>query len=155
MRLTNLLKQPCGVSEQGRVIVLKLRHPGPAGVPTVTDLPAVMLPMSEVERENAERLARETAADKDAPLPEASEAVIRVLQACLRAPGDLAKRLIEDERDLQALRDGLVGVQYQRLLDEYKALIATEYPLVVSEKDEKDLEAQARGFTASDQPARG
>ena len=59
MRLTNLLKQPGGVSEQGREIVLKLRHPGPAGVPTVTDLPAVMLPMSEVERENAERLARE------------------------------------------------------------------------------------------------
>ncbi len=152
MRLTNLLKQPNGVSEQGRVIVLKLRHPGPAGVPTVTDLSAAMLPMSEVERENAERLARETAAADNAALPEASEAVIRVLQTCLRAPGDLSKRLIEDERDLQALRDGLVGVQYQRLLDEYAALIAQEYPLVPSEDEEKDMEGQARDFSGGGQP---
>lgn len=155
MRLTNLLKQPGGVSEQGREVVLKIRHAGPAGVPTVRDLAAVMLPMSEVEREAAERLAKETAAAPDAPLPAASEAVIRVLQACLRDPGDLAKRLIEDERDLQALRDGLVGVQYQRLLTEYALMIDEEYPVVVSEDQEKELEKDARDFSPSDQPARG
>lgn len=155
MRLINLLKQPGGVSEQGREITLKIRHAGPAGVPTVRDLAAVMLPMSEVERENAERLARETAAAPDAPLPAASEAVIRVLQACLRDPGDPSKRLIEDERDLQALRDGLVGVQYARLLNEYALMIEGEYPVVVNEDQEKELEKDARDFSASDQPARG
>lgn len=155
MRLANMLKQPGGVSEQGREVVLRLRHAGPAGVPTVRDLTAVMLPLSEVEREAAERLARETAAKPDAVLPEASEAVIRVLQASLRDQGDMTKLLIEDETDLQALRTGLVGVQYQRLLDEYKALIETEYPLVVSPKDEAAMEREARDFSSGDQPPPG
>ena len=155
MRLANLLKQPGGVSEQGREVTITLRHAGPAGVPTVREMSVVMLPMSEVEREAAERLAKETAAQEDAPLPEHSEAVIRVLQACLRDPGDLSKRLIEDERDLQALRDGLVGVQYQRLLDEYATLIREDYPEVVSKEQEKELEADARDFSSSDPPARG
>ena len=154
MRLVNLLKQPGGVSEEGREVTIRLRHTV-AGVPTVTDLPAVMLPMSEVERVAAEKLAEETAAEADAPLPAANEAVIRVLQVCLREPGDLGKRLIEDKRDLQALREGLVGVQYQRLIDEYAALIAQEYPLVPSEDEEKDMEGQARDFSASDQPSPG
>ena len=155
MRLVNLLKQPGGVSEQGREVTLTLRHAGPAGVPTVRELATVMLPISEVEREQVERLARETSSKEDAPLPAGSEAVIRLLQACLRDPGDLSKRLIEDERDLQALRDGLVGVQYQRLLDEYAALIREDYPEVVTKAQEQELEDQARDFSSSDQPARG
>lgn len=155
MRLANLLKQPGGVSEQGREVTITLRHPGPAGVPTVRELATVMLPISEVELRQAERLAAETAARDDAPLSAAAEALIRLLQASLRDPGDLSKRLIEDETDLQALRNGLVGVQYQRLIDEYNALIAEEYPPVVSKEQEKKLEAEARDFSDSDPPARG
>lgn len=155
MRLVNLLKNAQGVPEQGREVTIRLRHRGPAGVPTATDVPAVMLPLSEVEVATAERLARETVEGESPPLPAGSEAVVRTLQACLRDPADLSKRLIEDERDLQALRDGLVGPQYQRLIDEYLALMATEYPEVVSEAAEKDMEAQARDFSPSDQPARG
>lgn len=155
MRLINLLRNAQGVTEQGREVKIKLRHAGPAGVPTVSEVTAVMMPLSEVEVAKAAELARTTSEGENPPLPPGQEAVIRTLQACLRDPGDLSKRLIEDERDLQALRDGLVGVQYQRLIDEYLALMATEYPAVVTQADEKDMERQARDFSESDQPARG
>ena len=35
------------------------------------------------------------------------------------------------------------------------ALIAQEYPGLVTDKDEKDMSEEARGFSKSDQPARG
>lgn len=155
MRLINLLKNTQGVPEQGRTVTIRLRHRGPAGVPTVSEVQAIMLPLSEVEVAIAAKLAQETAEGENPPLPPGSEAVIRTLQACLRDPSDMSKRLIEDETDLRALRDGLVGVQYQRLLDEYLALIATEYPPVVTKDDEKAMEREARDFSDSGQPSPG
>ena len=155
MRLAHLLTQPGGVSEQGRYVTLRLRHAGPGGVPQVRDVVAVMLPVSEVEAAQIQRLAEETAAKPDAPLPGGSEYVIRLLQASLRDPGDLSKRYVEDETDLRALRAGLIGPQYKRLLDEYRELIATEYPDVVTEEDVRDLENEARDFSSSGQPSPG
>ncbi len=154
MRLHNLLAQPGGVAEQGREITLRLRVRGPGGVPTQRDLTVVLLPLSEVQMRRAAELARETAAQPGA-LPEGSELVIRVLQQSLRDPGDLGRPLVEDERDLAALRDGLVGVQYERLLQEYRALIDSEYPEHVSAADERDLAQQARDFLRGAQPSPG
>ena len=85
MRLANMLKQPGGVSEQGRRWCCAC-HAGPCrrshgARPDRRDAAL------RVEREAAERLARETAAKPDAVLPEASEAVIRCCQASLRDQG--------------------------------------------------------------------
>lgn len=164
MRLANMLLLPGGIPEQGRAVTLRLRYRGPGGVPSVRDVEAVMLPISEVEELQVRRAAQlaVAAAPKaagEAPpppaLPEGGEYTVRFLQACLRDQGDLSKRLVEDETDLRALRDGLVGPQYERLLGEYKKLIDQEYPPVVTKADADALEAQARDFSASDQPARG
>ena len=155
MRLASMLNQPGGISEQGRRVVLRLRYTGKGSEPQVRDVAAVMLPISEVDYRSLEQLATETAAKPDAPLSAGNELVVRLLQACLRDPGDLSKRLIEDETDLRALRHGLVSPQYAKLIEEYKALIATEYPDVVTQEDADGLEREARDFSGSDQPARG
>ena len=91
MRLINLLRNAQGVTEQGREVKIKLRHAGPAGVPTVSEVTAVMMPLSEVEVAKAAELARTTSEGENPPLPPGQEAVIRTLQACLRDPGDVRR----------------------------------------------------------------
>lgn len=155
MRLANLLKLPGGVAEQGRRVILRLRYQAPGGAPSVRDLEAVMLPVSEVEAHQVQLAADAAARAKDAPLPAGGEFVVRFLQASLRDPGDLSKRLVEDETDLRALRTGLAAPAFQGLLDEYKRLIEEEYPAVVTAGDAADLEAEARDFSPGGQPSPG
>ena len=155
MRLTQLLELAGGVVEQGRAVTIKLRYRGPGNVPHVRDLHAVMFPVSEVEGKRIEAAAKLAAAEPNAPLPEGAEYVVLLMQASLRDPDDLSQPLLQTPGDLQALRAGLVAVQYDRLLEEYRALIDQEYPAVVTKRHEEELEKEARGFSLSDQPARG
>lgn len=153
MRLTNLLKLPGGIYEQGRPVRFDLRYLD-GKIPSTRQVDAVMLPVSEVDIYRVKRAAQEAAAAKDAPLPEPLEYIVRFLQASLRDPGDLGARLIEDETDLQALRTGLAGPQYSRLTAEYQQLIETEYPEQVDGKNEEELRREAEGFSdgAPDSP---
>lgn len=155
MRLTNLLSQPGGVHEQGREVTLRLRYRGSGGLPHQREVVGQMLPISEVEAVQIERAARQVVESDKAQLGFGEEYLIQLLRVSLRDPGDLSQPLIDDERDLQALRDGLVALQYPQIMEEYKALIRSEYPEVVTDGDEKKLEKDARDFSASDQPARG
>lgn len=155
MRLTNMLKQPGGVSEQGHELELRLRYRGAQGVPCTRTVSMVLLPVSEAGVLAAQRAAQEAASKPDARLPEGGEFVLRLLQQSARDPGDLSKPLIEDARDLQALADGLVGPQYSWIASEYRKLIATEYPDLVTKSEADALEEEARAFSDGDQPAPG
>jgi len=152
MRLANLLKLPGGVAEQGRRVILRLRYQAPDGAPSVRDLEAVLLPVSEVEAHQVQRAAELAAQEKDAPLPPGGEYVIRFLAASLRDPGDLSRRLVEDETDMRALRTGLAAPAFEGLLAEYRRLIADEYPAVVTTGDAAALEDEARDFSPGGQP---
>ena len=155
MRLHNMLTLPGGIPEQGREITIKIRYLGQGNVPYVRDIVGQLYPLSPVDALACERRAQVKAAEEKAPLTVADEYVIQVLAASLRDPSDLAQLLVEDERDKNVLRAGLVAPQYDEIMSAYKALIAQEYPGLVTEEDEKDMGEEARGFSASDQPARG
>ena len=160
MRLHSMLTLPGGVPEQGRPIALRLRYRGPGGVPHTREVAAIMLPISDVEELAARRAAQAPTLDADGKpeqpqLSEGGEYVVQFLARCLRDPGNPAEHLCSDPRDLQALRDGLVGPQYRALLLEYRSMMQTEYPEVVTEGDVADMEGQARDFSASDQPSPG
>jgi len=160
MRLHAMLTLPGGVPEQGRPIPLRLRYRGPGGVPHTREVAALMLPISDVEELAARRAAQAPTLDADGkPVPsqlsEGGEYVVQFLARCLRDPGNPAEHLCTQPADLQALRDGLVGPQYRALLLEYRSMMQTEYPEVVTQGDVEDMEAQARDFSAGDAPARG
>ena len=165
MRLTALLTQPGGIAEQGMDVEIRLRYLGPGGIPHVRDVAAVMHPIAEGDLQRCATLARAARAptvDPDGkPVPPLSglgqgpEELIQLLRISLRDPSDLSRLLIEDERDMAVLRSGLVGPQYDTLWAKYRQLIRQEYPDIVTDKDVKDLENEARLFTKSDQPVRG
>lgn len=152
MRLHNLLEQPGGISEEGRPVQFRLRYSGKDGSPQVRDVCAVMLPVSEAEWAQAKAEAEKV---EGRTLPEGLEFIVRLLQASLRDPGDLSKRLIEDPRDLQLLRAGLVEPQYALLLEEYRQLLRTEYPLVPSKEQVAELERHSADFSSGAQPRPG
>lgn len=160
MRLINLLTQPGGVPEQGREVKFSLRYTS-GRVPSTREVTAYMLPLSdrdwaEVERLTADALTEGQTADGDpipprSNLPRGAEYVIQFLRLCLRDPGDLGARLCDDERDVQALRDGLVGPQHPWFVAEYRKLMASEYPGLVTEKDAAELHKEAADFSAGAQ----
>lgn len=153
MRLRDFLRQPGGVSETGREVTFKIRYEDHG--PKVRDVTAIMLPISEAQAKRVEDLARETSGKKDAPLSYDYEYVVRLLQASLRSADDPSKLLIESEKDLGILREGLVAVQYAALALEYRQLIEQEYPEIVSAEQGKELEEEARDFFGGGQPERG
>ena len=164
MRLHAMLNLPGGNPQQGREISFKLRYRGPGGVPYVREVAALMLPLSDVEELAARRAAQAVAQgtpgqDGAEPVPpqlsEGGEYVVQFLARCLRDPGNPAELLCSEPRDMQALRDGLVGPQYRALLEEYRDMMLTEYPDPVTKADVADMEAEARDFSGGDQPARG
>lgn len=161
MRLHSMLTLPGGVPEQGRPISLRLRYRGPGGVPHTREVSAFMLPVSEPEELAARRAAQAQPAvapggEPVAPqLPEGLEYVVQFLSRSLRDPGNPAEHLCSDPRDLQALRDGLVGPQYTALLRAYRSMMADEYPEVVTEDDVEDMTKQARDFSRGGEPERG
>lgn len=152
MRLHNLLTQPGGIALEGRPVTLRLMYKGPDGTPHTKELAAQMLPLSQVEIERAKAAAQKA---EGRELVEVDEYAIRILQASLRDPADLSRLLIEDETDLRALRMGLVPLQYPALLDEYRQLIESEYPELVTKKDVAEMEGEARDFSKGGQPAPG
>ena len=113
-----------------------------------------MLPVSEVEDLAARRAAQVVNPEQPPQLPEGLEYVVQFLARSLRDAGNPAELLCADPRDLQLLRDGLAGPQYKALLLEYRAMMRTEYPDIVTKDDAADLEAQARDFSSDDQTAR-
>ncbi len=163
MRLINLLTQPGGVSEQGKEITFSLRYLA-GRVPSTREVTAYMLPLSERDWADVARLTDEALVPevKDGEtLPPASnlsrdtEFVIQFLRVCLRDPGDLSARLVEDPRDVQALRDGLVGPQYPQFGKQYRALMASEYKDLVPAADADKLHTEARDFSSSGRSAPG
>lgn len=144
MRLTNLLKLPGGVHEQGRAVRFTLRYMD-GKIPAQREVEAIMLPVSEVETHRAQVAARDAAAQDGAQLPEPLEFVVQFMARALRDPGDLAAHLIEDPRDMQALRDGLVAPQYAQLTAEYRGMMASEYGDPTA-ADEADLKREAADF---------
>lgn len=164
MRLINLLTQPGGVSEQGKEITFSLRYTS-GRVPSTREVTAYMLPLSERDWADVARLTDEalapTPGQDGATLPPTSnlsrdtEFVIQFLRICLRDPGDLSARLVEDPRDVQALRDGLVGPQYPWFGKQYRALMANEYKDLVTVADADELHAESRDFSAPGRSAPG
>ena len=154
MRLKNLLEMPGGVYQQGRAVKLRVLYADRSGVPMVRDLDAVMMPVSEKGRAAATEAASKAVAAGEG-LPQGAEEVLQLMRASLRDPADLARGLIEDETDLRALRSGLIGAQYDRLLDEYQRLISDEYPENPTPEEERRMEEEARGFSRGDQPGPG
>jgi hypothetical protein len=146
MRLRQLLTLEGGVAEQGRPITFTLRYLQ-NGQPMQRQVQAVMFPVGEpaIRRIGAES---ETA---DKGLDQALEWTIRFLQASLRDPADLSKLLVEDEADMQALREGLVAVQYGWFGKEYQALMDSEYPDLVTKEDTERLRKEAEDFSSGRQ----
>ena len=149
-----MLNLPGGIPEEGRPVTIKVRYRGPGGVPHVRSVDALMLPVSEVEELAARRASQAVNPEQPPQLPEGLEYVIQFLARSLRDAGNPAELLCADPRDLQLLRDGLTGPQYKALLLEYRAMMRTDYPEVVTKDDVADLEAQARDFSSDDQTAR-
>lgn len=147
-----MLEQPGGEVEEGREVRFRLRYRAKDKRPQTREVCAVMLPLSELEQQQAQEAAQKA---EGRVLPEGAEYVIQLLALSLRDPANPAERLCVEARELQLLRDGLVAVQYEQLLDEYKALIKNEYPGVVTEEDAAALEQQARDFSKGGQPGPG
>ena len=151
MRLKNLLEQPGGVHEQGAEYTLRVLYSGAGGVPMVRDVAAVIMPVSEKARNEATEAAAKAVAAREG-LPQGPEEVLQLMRLSLRDPSDLAKPLIEDETDLRLMRNGLIGAQYDRFLEAYQQLIDTEYQDNPTPEQERQLEAEARGFSGGDRP---
>lgn len=147
MRLSNLLHLPGGVHEQGRAITFTLRY-SEAGVPMQRKVHALMMPVAEPDIRKIE-IASKTAETLDAD----REYLVRFLQASLRDPADPAALLVEDNADLEALRQGLVGIQYGWFGAQYKLLMAEQYPDLVSAEEIAALKAEAADFSAGPQGA--
>lgn len=157
MRLINLLKQPGGIHEQGREVRFPLRYLD-GKTPATREITAVLLPLSDkdwvaVEQQTVASLEVPDAdgAQPRSRLPRDVEFSVQFLRMALRDPGDLGARLIDEERDVEALRDGLIGVQHQWFAEEYRQLLATEYPSLIKQKDVADLHQEAAGFSQGGQ----
>ncbi len=141
MRLGNILAQQGGVPETGRKVKFQFRTQDKQGHTQRHWCEAVILPLSEAERSEAEAAARSYAEDHPQTVL-GDEAAYRKLQKFLRDPEDL-RACFFLEKELGQLRGGLVYKQVQWLLDEYQAHIEEEYPEVLSPEQTKALEDEA------------
>lgn len=141
MRLGNIISQQGGVAETGRRVKFQFRSKDKQGQVQRHWCEAMILPLSETERGEAEAAAR-TYAEQNPQTVLGDEAAYRKLQKFLRDPDDLRVCFfLEKEMDL--LREGLVYKQVQWLLDEYQQHIEEEYPEILSEEEQTSLEEEA------------
>lgn len=145
MRLSNLLHLPGGVHEQGRQITFTLRYTD-GGQPHQRKVHALMMPISEMDLRKVEQASQTAEA-----LDPAREYLVRFLQATLRDPADPAAPLVEDNADLEALRVGLVGLQYGWFGVQYRLMMADQYPDLISQAEVDKLKAEAADFSAGPQ----
>lgn len=141
MRLGNIIAQQGGVPETGRLIKFQFRTKDKQGQTHRIWCEAMMLPLSEVERAEAESAAR-SHCEKNAQFILGDETAYRKVQKFLRDPEDLRVHFFL-EKELEQIRSGLVFRQVQWLLDEYNQHIEEEYPEVLSKQQEAEVEEDA------------
>lgn len=157
--LGNLLKLQSGTPCTGRRVAITLALPGPkGGPPLMTDAEVLLLPVSEARKARAFRAAdayvaeqqkaAEEAGEPGAAPSVADERALRLLVEAMKDPDDARRYFVEGDK-VDDLRSSLVFEQVQLLSREYGALIAQEYPELVSAADRERMAAEAQAtFTA-------
>lgn len=152
MRLGNLLSQKGGIPETGRPVRFQLRVKHKDGSTVRHWAEALLLPVSEADRAGANAAAADFCAGADSGPELADEKVYRFLQKALRDPEAPAQLFVRND-EMEAFRAGVTRDQVDWLYGEYKALIKSEYPELITRDQEKKLGEEAEDFTTGGPPS--
>lgn len=153
--LGNLLTRRGGLAMTPRLVRLNLAVPDNQGAaPLVEEVEVALLPVSEARKARAVNAARQYVEQRrdfgDAPAI-GDELVLRFIVEAMRNPEDLRVAFVE-AKNVDTLREVLVGEQLAFLVREYAALIRSEYPETILE-DAAAIKEQAKSVFTDGQPA--
>lgn len=142
----------------GREVKLTILIPATSGPPTVEQVTVALYPVTESCRSAAfraaehyiaecDRQAQETQSVSVAPNRE-DERVLRLLAEAMRLPEDARRPFVESER-IDDLRNVIIAKQLDYLMDEYLALIRTEYSEIRGLEEARRIKQQAESVFPS------
>lgn len=156
--LGSILLRKSGTAKTGRTVPLTLAIPPEIaklqGFPREESASVLLLPVGEARKAIAISHAHAYIASQQdlgtAPAL-ADELTLQFLVAAMHNPDD-ARQLFVDDSNIAVFREAIVGEQMAYLVREYKTMIRSEFPELVSPEDVAALKAEAKSVFPDGQP---
>lgn len=149
-----VLSRDGGTPTTGRPVKFHLWQANFDGTAKNVEINAVLWPVDPEVAAQAEREARERAAEEGDNCGFETEFLLRFLAQALRDPERPQSRLVL-ANELHLFRRGSTVQLLQALMREYATLVRTEYPETVTTKDFNAMVTEAGNFTGDGQIGSG